>query len=415
MDPKIIAFAAPALAVLVILEWTYARRARITLYRFHETLADVGCGISAQIVKGCVVVSTLSAYDHIHQTFGTTSWPLHSPWAWLAAIVLFDHSFYWWHRYSHQINVLWAVHVVHHQSEAFNLAVALRIAWFSSLTDLPFYLPLAIIGIPAPMFATIGSLNLLYQFWIHTQIVGRLGWAEWILNTPSHHRVHHGRNPEYIDKNFGGIFIVFDRIFGTFQQESIKPLYGVLEPHRSRNPVWANFGYWTKLWQGARHSDTLIERIKIWFARPSSISSESGTGERPKWITPRTSAQNGYLGVHFIVLLIATGRFLHVQQDLPIFEQVVFGGLLVWTTANLGALIEGRRWGTWSEISRHGIVSSIGLVSGLYGRLTLPSGIALAASLLLSFVIFHRNWNAPVLEKSPNPPHLAKARARRSP
>src|SRR5690606_31238042 len=152
-----------------------------------------------------------------------------------------DFAYYWWHRASHRISFLWAAHVVHHQSEDYNLAVALRQAWFTSLSSWVLNLPLAFLGVPPLVYGVCAALNTLYQFWIHTRLVGKLGPLEWVLNTPSHHRVHHGIDAPYLDTNYGGVFIVFDRLFGTFVEETHEPRYGTLDPIRSFDPVWANF------------------------------------------------------------------------------------------------------------------------------------------------------------------------------
>ena len=149
-------------------------------------------------------------------------------------------AYYWFHRSSHRINFLWAAHVVHHQSEEYNLAVALRQSSLQPFFSWVFYLPLAILGFPPKMFFTLVAVNVLYQFWIHTRLLGRLGPFEWILNTPSHHRVHHGQNPQYIARNHGGTLIIWDRMFGTFQVEEETPRYGLKRDFDSQNPfvVW---------------------------------------------------------------------------------------------------------------------------------------------------------------------------------
>src|SRR5207247_5460488 len=172
------------------------------------------------------------------------------------------------HRMSHEVNAFWAAHVVHHQSEEYNLAVALRQGAFQSSFSWVFYLPLAVIGFPPLLFLTVSSLDTLYQFWIHTRAIGRLGPLEWVLNTPSHHRVHHGRNPQYIDRNHAGTLIIWDRMFGTFEPEGHAVIYGVTEPIASWNPVWANFHAYRNLWADAKRAKHWWDKIRIWFMPP---------------------------------------------------------------------------------------------------------------------------------------------------
>jgi sterol desaturase/sphingolipid hydroxylase (fatty acid hydroxylase superfamily) len=169
---------------------------------------------------------------------------------------------------SHEINAIWATHIVHHQSEEYNLTVALRQSWFQAFFSTLFYLPLAWIGFDPITTVTVIAFNTLYQFWIHTELIKNMGWFEWIFNTPSHHRVHHGSNPEYIDKNHGGTLIVWDRIFGTFQAEQVAPVYGITTPLRSWNPFHANFHYWNDLIQLSARASRATDKLKVFFAAP---------------------------------------------------------------------------------------------------------------------------------------------------
>ena len=201
------------------------------LYRYVDALTDLGCGVLSQVtglVLGAVVANGVytAVYEAGHlwdpprvpgllgnEGPGFFSASASHLLLWIFAFIAVDFIYYWWHRAHHRVNLLWAAHVVHHQSEDYNLAVALRQSILTALTSIPFYLPLAILGVPPVTFFVCSALNTLYQFWIHTRLVGKLGPLEWLINTPSHHRVHHGINPAYIDKNHAGVFIVWDRWF----------------------------------------------------------------------------------------------------------------------------------------------------------------------------------------------------------
>ena len=182
---------------------------------------------------------------------------------WVAAIGLLfgvDFCFYWFHRIAHEYAAPWATHVVHHQSEEYNLAVALRQSAFEGCFAWVFYLPLAVIGFPPIWYVSMKAINLLYQFWIHTEAIDRLGPLEWVMNTPSHHRVHHARNPKYLDKNYAGMFIIWDRMFGTFQPEEEQPVYGITKPLQSWNPLWANLAAWVELFEDAWHAPRIARQ-----------------------------------------------------------------------------------------------------------------------------------------------------------
>ena len=188
---------------------------------------------------------------------------------WLFALVAYDFSYYWFHRISHEVNLFWAAHVVHHSSEDYNLGTALRQSG-SGLFGFIFYLPWLVVGIPADIFFAAGAINLVYQFWVHTEHVRRIGPLEWVLITPSNHRVHHAQNEIYIDRNYGGILCIWDRIFGSFQDELPEEpcIFGIRKPLHSHNPIWANFHvYWSTLqdsWRTRRWSD----KLRVWLKGP---------------------------------------------------------------------------------------------------------------------------------------------------
>ena len=168
---------------------------------------------------------------------------------WIFAFIAYDFFYYWFHRISHERQIFWASHVAHHQSEDYNLSTALRQTGTGFLISWVFYIPLFLIGVPSYVYVSVATLNLVYQFWVHTEHIPKLGWYELFFITPSNHRVHHARNEAYIDKNYGGVFIIWDRFFGTFKEEDEdKPcIYGLRSPIRTFNPIWANFHIYVKM------------------------------------------------------------------------------------------------------------------------------------------------------------------------
>lgn len=235
MDINPIVLSIPIFFGLIILElvidWLTGKRS----YRLGDAYGNIACGIFEQTTGVLVKVFTVGLYTWVYQFrfFEIESTFLHLTLLFIGV----DFLYYWAHRLSHESNLLWLGHVVHHQSEDYNLSVALRQGAVQKLFTSPFYLPLALIGFDPQAFLYILAWNTLYQFWIHTEKIGRLGPLEYILNTPSHHRVHHGRNPKYIDKNHAATLIIWDRMFGTFQDEEERPTYGITKPVNSFNPL----------------------------------------------------------------------------------------------------------------------------------------------------------------------------------
>ncbi len=344
--PNYIALAVPFFFLLIGVELLAARARRRRVYRLADAVADLGCGIAQQVVAAFAGAALLAAYAAVHDRFRLLTLP--AAWGWLAAFVGVDLAYYWWHRLSHRVNVLWAVHVVHHQSEDYNLAVALRQAILSGFTSLPLYLPLAVLGVPTVAYATMLSLSTLYQFWIHTELVGKLGAVEAVLNTPSHHRVHHAVNARYLDRNYGATFIVWDRIFGTFAEEREPVVFGTVKPLGSFNPVWAQVEYWVQLWQKARALPRWTDRLKVWVMppdwKPAGETGEPAVEGRPKHEAPLGRGGTLYAGIQLVPVVAATFALMMWGPGMPRPAALVLAGLVLLSLASLGGLLDGRRW-----------------------------------------------------------------------
>ncbi|MGZ3695070.1 MAG: sterol desaturase family protein [Bdellovibrionota bacterium] len=199
-------------------------------------------------------------------------WKLpNNPSVFIAAVFVADFCYYWKHRMEHDLSVLWAEHSVHHSSGEFNLSTSLRLPWFGSYLNWPFFLIAIPLGFSGEQIILGHQVVLAYQYLVHTEFVGRLGVFERLLNTPSHHRVHHGRNPEYLDKNYGGIFIWWDKLFGTFQSETVAPLYGTVHPIGSQNPLAITFRPWAGLWATMLKRPTWRGRVAVLFTAPRDL------------------------------------------------------------------------------------------------------------------------------------------------
>jgi sterol desaturase/sphingolipid hydroxylase (fatty acid hydroxylase superfamily) len=200
---------------------------------------------------------------------------LKSPIAWVVALVIYDFFYYWKHRANHEVRIMWAGHITHHNSEYFNLSTALRQSSTTFIFDWIFYLPMAIMGVPTAMFVGVALIDLLYQYWVHTELIRKLGWFDRVFVSPSNHRVHHGQNDYCLDKNYGGILIVWDRLFGTYEDERDEPIsYGVRTPLASVNPLWSNWHYYAIIWRDFWTARGVAGKMEALFAPPMGWSSE---------------------------------------------------------------------------------------------------------------------------------------------
>ena len=354
-----IALAIPFFLIFIGLEVVIARaRRRRGLYRLADALADLGCGVGQQVVMVFAGVALLAGYAALYDRFRIATFGPASPVPWLVSFVVVDFAYYWWHRLSHEVNFLWAGHAVHHQSEDYNLAVALRQSIVTSFTSLPFYYPMAFLGVPPVVYASMVAFSTLYQFWIHTELVGRLGPLELVLNTPSHHRVHHAVNPQYLDRNYGAILIVWDRLFGTFAEEREPAVYGTTKPIRSFDPAWAQLQPWFEIAAKARALPRLRDRLRLWVSSPAwnpgapPPPTEAELRARPKHDAPLGRALGLYALVQFAPLIAATFLMLLWQYTAPLVPLVVCAALAFFTLASLGALMDRRSWALPVEIAR---------------------------------------------------------------
>ena len=365
----------PVFFLLIGVELLVSKMKDSSLYRFNDAVSNISCGIMQQIVsslaKTALIIGYLWLYDHYMIFDMPDKW-----WVYVLLFIGVDFFYYWFHRMSHEINLLWGAHIVHHQSEEYNLSVALRQSSLQGFFSTVFYLPLAILGFNPIAFVTINAFQTLYQFWIHTRTINKLHPAvEFIFNTPSHHRVHHGRNPKYIDKNHGGTLIIFDRMFGTFQKEEEEVVYGVTKPLNSWNPVWANVDYYADMWRDLKGDMTWGERLKYIFALPGWRPASLGGALEPppvdpdhvaKYDTDIPLAVNYYVLAQYVVVLLGTTLLLfNIESDFMTRGLLLGGSVwIIWSVGNLGAIFEMRRWVRYSEPLRWVVMGASAFVIG---------------------------------------------------
>lgn len=264
---NIILYAVPLFFLLIAFELLLEKIKGTDYYRVNDSINSLTAGVLSRMTGIIKLLLPLTIYVLVFEQMAMFQLPS-SWWMWISAFVIYDFCYYWNHRLGHEMNILWAAHVVHHSSEEYNLTTALRQSGSSFLSWI-FYLPMAILGFEPIVLLTVGSLNLIYQFWVHTRHIPKLGWYEWVFVTPSNHRVHHAQNQIYIDRNYGGVFILWDRIFGSFQEEldDEKTIYGIRKALKSWNPLWANVHVYSQLCKDCWHANRWQDKFLIWFKR----------------------------------------------------------------------------------------------------------------------------------------------------
>ena len=352
MNVNPIVLSIPIFFLLIGIELAVERLAHRKLYRLPDAIANLSCGITSQLSGLFLRILAIGVYEIIYANFALFKLPV----TWLYWVVLFllvDLAYYWAHRMSHEINLFWGGHVVHHQSEDYNLSVALRQSSFQVVWTFAFSLPIAFLGFETYHFALISAFNTLYQFWIHTETINKMGWFEHVFNTPSHHRVHHGRDPKYIDKNHAGTLIIWDKMFGTFQREEERPTYGITKPINSWNAVWANFSHYSMMASEMKMIPGFGDKVRYMFKKPGWLPATLG-GYRPapvvdknlykKYETPAPVLVNYYVLVQYIICLTATAVFLFNQTKFSLPEKALVAILISWWVVNCGVLFERKKW-----------------------------------------------------------------------
>ncbi|MGE5322917.1 MAG: sterol desaturase family protein [Actinomycetota bacterium] len=264
--PDLIHLAIPGFILLVVLEVVADAVMRRDLYQLKDTAASLTMGTGNVIVGLGAKAMVLGIFVFIYKfRIFNIGWHW---WSWILVFFADDFSYYWFHRTSHECRLFWASHVVHHSSQRYNLGTALRQTWTGTVMSWVFWLWMPLVGFPPLMVMTMQAISLLYQFWIHTELVRRMGPLEWVMNTPSHHRVHHGSNHEYLDRNHAGILIVWDRLFGTFEPERARVVYGLTKNINSYNPIRIAFHEWVDIWNDVVKAPTWRLKLRHIFGRP---------------------------------------------------------------------------------------------------------------------------------------------------
>eukprot|EP01030_Chromulinospumella_sphaerica_P010846 gene10846-10649_t len=361
-----ILYAVPFFFVLIAVELLADRWRGVSNYRLADAINSISTGVlsttTGLLTKGVGLVTYAFALKHL-ALFELSS---DSIWVWVFAFVLYDFCYYWLHRMGHERNILWAAHSVHHQSEDYNLSTALRQTSTGFLLSWIFYLPMAVIGVPLLVFVSVAALNLLYQFWVHTRHIPKLGWFEWFFVTPSNHRAHHAQNALYMDRNYGGVFIIWDRLFGSFQEEDENEpvIFGVTTPLASWNPLWANLQFYAQLWSDARRTESGWDKLRIWFMRtgwrPADVKAKyplakPDLSQFRKFEVPLDARQQIYIALQFAAYVGLGSYLMNVGEGMPTAALVLGWSVMALGLFTLGVALENRPWVLKAELLRLGL------------------------------------------------------------
>ena len=386
--------AIPAFMGLILLEMLAGRMMGRTTFRVMDTVSSLSSGIT-NITKDVLGLALfIGAYAWLQPKIEV--FDLKATWAtYLLAFVGKDFAGYWIHRFEHRVNYFWNRHLIHHSSEEFNLPCALR----QSISEIVSYsfvflLPIAILGVPVEVYAVIAPIHLFAQFWYHTTLIGRMGPLEHILVTPSHHRVHHAINPEYIDKNFSQIFIIWDKLFGTFQEEmdDVPPVYGIKRAVRTWNPILINFQHAWLVIRDFWRTKSWRDKARIWFMptgwRPADVAEKypvevtEDPYTQEKYDPPASTALKIWAGVQLASVLVMAIYLFNRLPDIPYTASLGFGGLLFLSVFAYTSLMDRTTWAWIADVVRAGIVLGIVMATGdffLLGQIWPAGPIVVAA------------------------------------
>ncbi|TYP98809.1 sterol desaturase/sphingolipid hydroxylase (fatty acid hydroxylase superfamily) [Tenacibaculum adriaticum] len=359
---NVYAFITPIVVILLVLEIIYSVRVKNGKYPFQDTITNLGTGIGNQCINLGVAFFVYKWYGWLYEIT-----PFEIPIVWYTLILLLllqDFVFYWFHRIGHTINIFWAAHMAHHSSEEMNLSVGIRASFTQRLFQFLFFdWILVLIGFSPEAVYSMAAVHLLLAYWHHTAVINKMGWWEKFFVTPSHHRVHHGVNPQYIDKNFSEFLIIWDKWFGSFEEEVEEVCYGVTHPPRTWNPVHINFQFWKQLWDDAKETNYVWDKIRVWFMplgwRPRDLEPYFSNGrigytkaEQTKFVSNPMKNSKNYLVAQVGIGILFLFFTINLQLPLIYWHRIllsigVFGMIISW-----GAILESKRWAVSIEVLR---------------------------------------------------------------
>ncbi|MCG2591382.1 lysoplasmalogenase family protein [Ramlibacter sp. XY19] len=350
---QVIVLATPVFLLLIALEYAWGIYRGRNTYRLNDAINSISLGMLSEASGALLTLFRVGIYTalaaHIALVDAQAFWL--SPVGWLAALVFYDFCYYWQHRTGHRVALFWAAHVVHHQSQDYNLSTALRQPSTYPFLNWVFYVPMALAGVPPLVFGIVALVDLLYQFWVHTEHVGKLGWFDRVFCSPSNHRVHHAVNDIYLDRNYGGILVLWDRLFGTFREEGEQCVYGTRAPLRSWDPLWSNAEVFWALAQDSWHARSWGDKLRVWFKppgwRPDDVAQRFpkppfDIAKVERYHPPVSMAVGWFASLQFIALLGGVLWFLWHADQAPLAGSVIWLAALCTGMWAVGTVLQGR-------------------------------------------------------------------------
>ncbi len=388
-------FAIPAFFLFLCIEFRYAaKRKRKDLFRYESSVSNVSIGIAERLIDIFIAGSFIPLYFWIYEHYRLFDIPKH--WSlWIVVLLVTDFIWYWYHRLGHKVNFFWAAHIVHHQSEEFNFTVAARITTFQAVIRDSFWCLLPFIGFDPHMVSIMLILHGAYSFFTHTRMGKNLGWLEHVLITPSLHGVHHASNEKYLDKNFGDVFVFWDKLFGTFQKEEEQPRYGLTHPLHSYSFLWQHFHYYLEIIEACRRTSSLREKLKIIFGSPTKIDPQIRPYLEKKFLQNRQKKGNlspfrRYITFQLLLSVAVLIGYTVFFERLGALEKLAAISFVLLTLINCGALMEQKRWIYYLEYGRLFLVSAF--VLHRYEATWMLIPVLLAALFLEMLFDLHRKY-----------------------
>ena len=385
--------AIPYFLLAIIIESAYGYFRKKQTYRLNDTVNSLQMGMLSGLVGVLRLSFSAVVFTHLASLFGVQQWSADTVVHWIVAFIAYDCCYYWKHRFGHQWRIMWASHSAHHQSEEYNLSTALRQTG-TDYIGFVFYIPLYLAGTPVEVMVTVGSLNLVYQFWVHTEHVRFLGVLDYILVTPSNHRVHHAKNPNYIDKNFGGVFVFWDRLFGTFAVERVEEpcRFGITHGLKSWNPVWANTIVWWDTLKMSLRTRRWQDKFLVWFKGPAWQPADlnetyEGSWQDEKFDPVAAPYCKLYAFGQFVMVTIASLALQELQNELPTSFVLIAFFMLVMSVCVQGVWLEARGPFRIFEASRLLAIGALSLILPLAWPSVAWTIQSYELSLLLQFYI----------------------------
>ncbi len=354
------ALAVPLFLLLIGIEYWVSKRLGRQLFNFNSSIANMNVGVAERLIDMFTAGSFFFFYDYLQKNYGL--FEIHPTLlVWIALILATDFVWYWYHRAGHKINLFWGFHVVHHTSEEFNYTAGTRITIFQAVIRTAFWSVLPLIGFPAPMITTMLIVHGLYPFFTHTQMIGKLGILEYILVTPSHHRVHHASNEAYLDKNFGDMFIIWDKLFGTFAEEKEQPVFGLTKQLDSYSFLWQHFHFLVEIWYSAQQQKGIVAKLRVIFGSPADFDPAVRRVVERRFLSKnkvrvRSQKFRRYVLVQFTLTVVTLFFLLLFEHQEEIFLQVMVALVIFVTLINCGAILEQRRWVFYLEFARGALI-----------------------------------------------------------